>query len=81
MSQKNALLPIKKSLRPGQNGTKKLAAQYGDRLVCVRYREDSEHKRRITTVELIVDERPLRTPPPKISPETIVFLQQHFGQF
>jgi hypothetical protein len=28
------------SLAPGQNGTKKLLARYGERLVCVRYRYD-----------------------------------------
>lgn len=26
------------SLAPGQNGTRKLRARYGERLVCVRYR-------------------------------------------
>jgi hypothetical protein len=28
-------------LKPGQKGTKQLLAQYGDRLVCVRYRYDA----------------------------------------
>lgn len=43
------------SLAPGQNGTKKLLARYGDRLVCVRYRYDPEHGVRHKTVELIVE--------------------------
>ena len=43
------------SLAPGQNGTKKLLAIYGDRLVCVRYRHDAERKQRHKTVELIVE--------------------------
>ncbi len=37
-------------------GTKKLLAQYGKRLVCVRYRYDEERRERYKTVELIVDE-------------------------
>ncbi len=44
------------TLRPGQRGTKKLLAQYGDRLVCVRYRYDGTKKKRFKTVELIVEE-------------------------
>jgi len=46
------------SLAPGQNGTKKLLAKYGDRLVCVRYRYDAERKLRHKTVELIVETAP-----------------------
>lgn len=44
-------------LKPGQRGTKKLQALYGDRLVCVRYRYDAEHGRRLKTIELIVEEK------------------------
>ena len=44
------------SLKPGQRGTGKLSAQYGDRPVCVRYRYDEEKKRRFRTVELIAEE-------------------------
>lgn len=43
------------SLAPGQNGTKKLLARYGERLVCVRYRYDTTGKVRHKTVELIVE--------------------------
>lgn len=42
-------------LKPGQRGTKKLLAHFGDRLVCVRYRYDEEQKKRFKTVELIVE--------------------------
>ena len=44
------------NLKPGQRGAKKLAAQYGNRLVCVRYRYDEKRKKRLKTVELIVEE-------------------------
>ena len=43
-------------LKPGSRGTKKLLAQYGRRLIYVRYRYNERLKRRYKTVELIVDE-------------------------
>lgn len=46
------------TLTPGANGTKKLAARYGDRLICVRYRYDPERRRRVKTVELVEEESP-----------------------
>jgi len=46
------------SLAPGQNGTTKLLAKYGDRLVCVRYRYDADRHVRHKTVELIVETAP-----------------------
>ncbi len=45
-------------LKPGQNGTKKLLARFGERLVCVRYRYDAARSLRFTTVELIVSQGP-----------------------
>jgi len=48
------------TLQPGQTGTKKLVAQYGDQLVCVRSRDDEGRQRRLKTVEVSVDETPWR---------------------
>ena len=56
-------------LKPGQKGPKQLLAQYGDRLVCVRYRYDAQRKKRLKTVELLVAERDW-TPPRPRSPTT-----------
>lgn len=42
--------------KPGQKGTKKLKAIYGDKLICVRYRYDVEQRKRYKTVELIIEE-------------------------
>jgi len=44
------------TLKPGLKGTKKLTEQYGERLVRVRYRYDEKRKKRLKTVELIVEE-------------------------
>ena len=49
-------------LKPGQDGTKRLVEQYGDALLCVRYRFDEVRGVKLKTVEIIVDEKPLRTP-------------------
>ena len=53
-----------RKVTPGQKGSKKLHAQYGDRLLCVRYRYDRLLRKRYKTVELIVDEAAW-TPPPE----------------
>jgi hypothetical protein len=50
------MMNIKLTLRPGQRGTKRLMAQYGDRLLCVRYRYDALRQKRLKTVELIIEE-------------------------
>lgn len=52
-------MDVIKTLKPGDSGTKRLSARYGDRLVCVRYRKDEDQNRRYTTVELIVGEGPI----------------------
>ncbi len=44
------------SLRPGEKGTRKLTDQYGSSLVCIRYRYDEKRKKRLKTVELIIEE-------------------------
>jgi hypothetical protein len=46
---------VRQTLRPGQRGTRRFTARYGERLVCVRYRYDAATQRRRTTVERIVD--------------------------
>jgi hypothetical protein len=43
-------------LKPGKRGTRKLLAEWGRRLVCVRYQYDIRKRRRRKTVELILEE-------------------------
>ena len=49
-------MSTKATLKPGQNGTKRLTEKYGERLLCVRYRYDEAARKRYTTVELIEEE-------------------------
>lgn len=50
-------MEVKVTLKPGQNGTKRLVEQYGDQLICVRYRYDKVKRKRYKTIELIIDEQ------------------------
>ncbi len=49
-------MKARSTLKPGQRGTLKLSAQYGEQLLYVRYRYDPLRKKRLKTVELIVEE-------------------------
>lgn len=51
-----------KTLWPPQAGTKRWKDRYGAALVCVRYRHDAQGRHRYTTVELLIDHGPVRTP-------------------
>ena len=44
------------TLLPGNRGAKQLHEQYGEQLICVRYRYDEQLRKRFKTVELIVGE-------------------------
>lgn len=59
-------------LKPGQKGTKKLMAEYGDTLVCVRYRYDHASRTRIKTVELVVDKKAWIPPAKKFTDNDLV---------
>ncbi len=67
-------------LKPGRKGTKQLLAQYGDRLVCVRYRYDTQQKKRFKTVELIVAEWAWEPPVPQIPADQRVALRIGFAE-
>ena len=66
--------------KPGRKGTKQLLAQYGDRLVCVRYRHDAQQKKRFKTVELMVAEWAWEPPAPRIPADQIVALRIGFAE-
>jgi len=56
-ARRRGAVEVKATLSPGQNGTKELLKQYGDQLVCVRYRYDKVRQKRVKTIELIIDEQ------------------------
>jgi hypothetical protein len=71
---------VRLHLKPGQKGTKQLLAQYGDRLICVRYSYDAQRKKRFKTVELLVAERDWEPPRPRFAPDQIVGLRVAFAE-
>jgi hypothetical protein len=71
---------VRLHLKPGQKGTKQLLAQYGDRLICVRYRYDAQRKKRFKTVELLVAERDWQPPRPRFAHDQIVGLRVAFAE-
>jgi hypothetical protein len=78
-SPPSSALRVRLHLKPGQNGTKRLLAQYGDRLICVRYRYDAKCKKRLKTVELLVAERDWEPPRPRLAPDHVVGLRVVFA--
>lgn len=65
-------MQARRTLTPGQKGTKKLLRQYGSQLVCVRYRDDAQRRLRFTTVELIIEPGPWSPPPTRVASGTLV---------
>jgi hypothetical protein len=73
-------LTARLKLKPGQKGTKKLLAEHGDALVCVRYRYDEASHTRIKTVELIVEKTSWQPPARKFTDSDIVPVRIGFGE-
>lgn len=66
--------------KPGQPGTKRLVAQYGDRLTCVRYIYDEEQGKRFKTAELLIEETPWTPERARILPEQLVGLRVGYDE-
>lgn len=52
-------LHVVKKLSPHQRGAVALTKEYGESLVCVRHRQDAAGAFRYTTVELLIERRPI----------------------
>jgi hypothetical protein len=72
------------TLKPGSKGTKKLVTQFGERLVCVRYRYDAARQIRYKTVELVIEQLPWnparREGPGPARPPVLVGLRVRFDE-
>ena len=76
-------MQVTKILAPGNAGTHQFVTEYGEKLVCVRYRNDPENKRRLTTVELIVREThapELQAHPLEMHPSAKVYVKIHYQE-
>jgi hypothetical protein len=68
-----------KKIAPGQLGAKRWEEQFGQTLLCVRYREDINTRHRYTTVELVVDVRHMPLPPPAARDTGQAIMAIHLG--
>jgi len=68
-------MKTRSKLKPGQRGTKKLLDQYGEALVCVRYRYDRDKRKQFKTIEIIISESDWIPPPPKYAESDLVALR------
>ncbi len=73
-------MQIRRILKPGQNGTRKLTEEYGDRLLCVRYIYDDETNVKLKTVEIIVDKKPWHKDGKRIPGNKIVGVHVAYGE-
>ena len=72
-------MEIKTTIPHGRNETKQLLRQYGEQLVCVRYRYDKARLKRFETVELIVDEKEW-IPQDYVASDRLVELRIGYGE-
>lgn len=55
-------MEVIRTIRPGEKGSQRLQAKFGERLIAVRYRK-ADDGQILTTVEVVVNKRP--APPPQ----------------
>lgn len=74
------MMKAQRKIKPGQPGTKKWLEKYGSNLICVRYKYDEEQKKRITTIEIIVEEKDWNVNQKRIPKNKIVGLKVEYGE-
>lgn len=73
-------MKIKKTINRGQPGAHKWEKRYGSDLICVRYRYDELNGKKITSVELIVEEKNWRRRGKKIPHNKIIGVKVKYGE-
>jgi hypothetical protein len=68
----------RQTIKAGKKGTKKFVDKYGPSLLYVRYYYDIKRQKRITTVELLLDEK--SWVPKKINPNKLVHIKVQWGE-
>ncbi|MEJ2637314.1 MAG: hypothetical protein P8184_18760 [Calditrichia bacterium] len=71
---------IVRKLRPGQPGTKKWVNQYGEKLLCVRYRYNRDESQKLKTVEIIVEKSRWEPDGERIPHNKMVDLHIKYGE-
>jgi len=69
-----------KTIKAGKPGTEKWVKKYGESLVCVRYKYDPINRRKLKTVELIVENKPWIKNESRIPANKIVGIKVSYGE-
>ncbi|HFD92187.1 MAG TPA: hypothetical protein ENJ22_02745 [Gammaproteobacteria bacterium] len=72
-------MEVKCTIPAGENGTKQLQREYGEQLICVRYRYDRKRQKRFKTIELIIEEKDW-TPGVLVPVEKRVYIRIDYGE-
>ena len=73
-------IKTKTIVKSGQPGTKRLYNIYGEDLICVRYKYDYKRRRRLKTIELIVDEKSWSPSPDDSFSNQTVYVRIHYNE-
>ena len=73
-------MTTKRTLCPGQPGSKKWVRKYGNKLVCVRYKYDSQLYQKMITVELVEEKTKWLKNENYIPKNKIVDLKIEYGE-
>ena len=71
---------ILRTVRPGAPGTMGLLEEFGERLVCVRYRYDEAAGQCFTTAEIVVRRSEWAAPKRGPSPDEAVWVKVEWGE-
>jgi hypothetical protein len=71
---------VRLTLPAGAPGTKRLVEEYGERLICVRYRYDEKRRRRLKTAEIVVDDVPW-APSPQAESHQLVYVAIEYREW
>lgn len=69
-----------KTMLAGKPGTSKWVKKYGNALLCVRYKYDLHNKRKLKTVELIIEDEPWDLDKTRIPGNKIVGIRVAYGE-
>jgi hypothetical protein len=73
MKRRLSSTDVRKTMRPGEPGTRRHLRDWGERLVCVRHRVDPTRGLRFTTVEIVASSKRLARPRREPHPEALVY--------
>lgn len=73
MKRRGSWTDVRKTMRPGEPGTRRHLRDWGDRLVCVRHRVDPAKGLRFTTVEIVASAKRPTQPRREPHPDALVY--------